>query len=119
MDAVAAIKLLLSASILLLVFALGLQASFADATSLLRNFLRSPHWLLRAMISMYVIVPAAAVALALAFDLPPALRGGLLAVASPRFRRSYPASSSSSAAIGPTCSVCWWPCRCRRSWSSR
>jgi len=81
MDAVAAIKLLLSASILLLVFALGLQASFADATSMLRNFLRSPHWLLRAMISMYVVVPAAAVALALSFELPPALRGGLLAVA--------------------------------------
>lgn len=81
MDALAVIKLLLSASILLLVFALGLQASFADATSLLRNLLRSPHWLLRAMISMYVVVPAAAVGLALAFDLPPALRGGLLAVA--------------------------------------
>jgi BASS family bile acid:Na+ symporter len=77
MDAVAAIKLLLSASILLLVFALGLQASFADATSMLRNFLRSPHWLLRAMISMYVVVPAAAVALALSFELPPALRGGV------------------------------------------
>jgi bile acid:Na+ symporter, BASS family len=81
MDAVAAIKLLLSASILLLVFALGLQASFADATSLLRNFLRSPHWLLRALVSMYVIVPAAALGLALVFDLPPGLRTGLLAVA--------------------------------------
>ncbi len=81
MDAVAAIKLLLSASILLLVFALGLQATFADATSLLRNFLRRPNWLLRALVSMYVIVPAAALALALAFDLPPGLRTGLLAVA--------------------------------------
>lgn len=81
MDAVAAIKLLLSASILLLVFALGLQATFADATSLLRNFLRKPNWLLRALVSMYVIVPAAALVLALAFDLPPGLRTGLLAVA--------------------------------------
>lgn len=81
MDAVAAIKLLLSASILLLVFALGLQASFADATSLLRNFLRRPHWLLRALIAMYVVVPAAAVGLALAFELPAPLRAGLLAVA--------------------------------------
>ncbi len=81
MDAAAAIKLVLNASILLLVFALGLQASFADATSLLRNFLRSPHWLLRALVSMYVIVPAAALGLALAFDLPPGLRTGLLAVA--------------------------------------
>lgn len=81
MDAVAAVKLLLSASILLLVFALGLQASFADATSLLRNFLRRPNWLLRALVSMYVIVPAAALVLALAFDLPPGLRTGLLAMA--------------------------------------
>jgi BASS family bile acid:Na+ symporter len=81
MDAVAAIKLLLSASIVLLVFALGLQATFADATTLLRNLLRGPHWLLRALIAMYVIVPAAAVGLALAFELPPPLRAGLLAVA--------------------------------------
>jgi BASS family bile acid:Na+ symporter len=81
MDAVAAIKLLLSASILLLVFALGLQATFADATTLLRNLLRRPNWLLRALIAMYVIVPAAAVGLALAFELPLALRAGLLAVA--------------------------------------
>ena len=81
MDAVAAIKLLLSASILLLVFALGLQATFADASSLLRNFLRQPNWLLRALIAMYVVVPAAAVGLALAFELPPTLRAGLLAVA--------------------------------------
>jgi bile acid:Na+ symporter, BASS family len=81
MDAVAAVKLLLSASILLLVFALGLQATFADATSLLRNFLRQPNWLLRALIAMYVVVPAAAVGLALAFELPPPLRAGLLAVA--------------------------------------
>lgn len=81
MDAVAATKLLLSASILLLVFALGLQATFADATSLLRNFLHKPHWLLRALIAMYVVVPAAAVGLALAFELAPPLRAGLLAVA--------------------------------------
>jgi BASS family bile acid:Na+ symporter len=81
MDATAAIKLLLNASILLLVFALGLQATFADAGSLLRNFLRSPNWLLRALVSMYIVVPAAALGLALAFDLPPGLRTGLLAVA--------------------------------------
>jgi hypothetical protein len=37
--------------------------------------------LLRALVSMYVIVPAAALGLALAFDLPPGLRTGLLAVA--------------------------------------
>jgi bile acid:Na+ symporter, BASS family len=81
MDATAAIKLLLNASILLLVFALGLQATFADAGSLLRNFLRSPNRLLRALVSMYVVVPVAALGLALAFDLPPGLRTGLLAVA--------------------------------------
>jgi BASS family bile acid:Na+ symporter len=81
MDAAAVVKLVLSASILLLVFALGLQASFADATSLLRNLLRSPHRLLRALVAMYVVVPAAAVGLAWIFELPPALRAGLLAVA--------------------------------------
>lgn len=81
MDAAAAVKLVLSASILLLVFALGLQATFADATSLLRNFLHRPNWLLRALIAMCVVVPVAAVVLALAFELPPPLRAGLLAVA--------------------------------------
>jgi BASS family bile acid:Na+ symporter len=80
-DAQAILKAALSASILLLVFALGLRSSFADATSLIRQFLRPPRRLLRALIAMYVVVPAVAIALGLMFDLPVSVRAGMLAMA--------------------------------------
>jgi len=81
MDIQALLKAALSASILMLVFALGLRASFADATSLFRQFLRPPHRLLRALIAMYVVVPAVAVALGLMLDLPLPVRAAMLAMA--------------------------------------
>jgi BASS family bile acid:Na+ symporter len=75
------IKLLITASILLLVFALGLRASFADATSFFREFLRPPNRLRRALIAMYVVVPIVAVVLAMAMDLATPVRAALLAMA--------------------------------------
>lgn len=81
MDAQAIVKAALSASILLLVFALGLRASFADATSLFRGLFRSPRRLLRALTAMYIVVPAVAVALGLLLDLSQPVRTGMLAMA--------------------------------------
>ncbi len=81
MDAQALIKAAISASILMLVFALGLRASFADATSLFRELFRPPRRLLRALIAMYIVVPAVAVGLGLLFDLSVPVRAGMLAMA--------------------------------------
>lgn len=75
------LKLLITASILLLVFALGARATFADATSQFRDLFRPPHRLLRALAAMYVVVPAVAAGAGLAFDLATPVRVGLLAIA--------------------------------------
>lgn len=80
MDGIHIIKLLLTTSILLLVFALGAHATLADATSFVRTVFRPPYWLLRALASMYVIVPAVAVWIGLVFDLERPIRVGLLAI---------------------------------------
>ncbi|NUO47853.1 MAG: Na+-dependent transporter [Polyangiaceae bacterium] len=61
------LMLAVQASIFLTVVALGLRARFRDAASLLRR----PGALSRALLSMYVLMPALAVLLALAFDLKP------------------------------------------------
>jgi BASS family bile acid:Na+ symporter len=81
MDGPQIIKLAATTSILLLVFALGARATFADATSLIRELFRPPYWLLRALLAMYVVVPAAAVWMGLVLDLPRPIRVGLLAIA--------------------------------------
>lgn len=81
MDAQTLVKTAISASILLLVFALGLRASFADATSLFRELFRPPNRLLRALTAMYIVVPALAISLGLLFDLSQPVRTGLLAMA--------------------------------------
>jgi BASS family bile acid:Na+ symporter len=77
----ALLKLLIAASILLLVFALGAHATFADATSLFRDLFQPPRRLLRALVAMYVVVPAAAAGMGLAFDLATPVRVALLAIA--------------------------------------
>ena len=61
MDGPQIIKLLATTSILLLVFALGARATLADAASFARESFKPPYWLLRALLAMYVVVPAAAV----------------------------------------------------------
>src|SRR5262245_37862885 len=81
MDGPQLVKLLITASVLLLVFSLGTRARFGDTASVLRALFQPLHRLARALVAMYVVVPAAAVAMGLAFDLPKAIRVGLLAVA--------------------------------------
>jgi BASS family bile acid:Na+ symporter len=75
------LKLLITASILLLVFALGARATFTDATSLFRDLFQPPRLLLRALVAMYIVVPAAAAGMGLAFDLATPVRVALLAIA--------------------------------------
>lgn len=77
MDAAHLIHIAVQASILLLVFALGLAASYEDATYLLRP----PTLLARALLSMYFVVPFFAVTLDALFDLTPAVKIALILIA--------------------------------------
>ena len=71
------IPLLVKASIWLTVFALGLEVSIEDVLFLGRK----PALLLRSLLAMDVIMPLVAVALAVAFDLRPAVKIALVALA--------------------------------------
>ncbi|MGH9882109.1 MAG: hypothetical protein ACRD6N_11795 [Pyrinomonadaceae bacterium] len=71
------IPLALKASIVLLVVGLGLKASLKDATYLFRR----PGQLLRALLAMNVLMPLFAVAVAVIFDLTPAVKIALVALA--------------------------------------
>src|SRR5438046_7653904 len=81
MDLEQLIKLAVVASVVLMVFGLGLRATWSDATSLFRNLFRPPHRLLRSLAAMFIAVPAVAVAVALLFDLPLPVKVALLAMA--------------------------------------
>lgn len=81
MDLAQLVKGSVAASLLLMVFALGLRATFAEATSLFRDIFRPPYRLLRAVFTMNVAVPVVAVCVAMLFDLPQAVRIALLAMA--------------------------------------
>lgn len=70
------IPLILKTSIVLIVLELGLKANVADATSLFRR----PHHLVRALLSMNVVMPLFALALALSFNLHPAVKIALVAL---------------------------------------
>ncbi len=70
------IPLALKASILLNVFAIGLRASLQDATYLFRR----PGQLVRALLAMNLLMPLFAVALAVLFDLNPAVKIALVAL---------------------------------------
>ena len=74
MSLMAIVVLMLKVGIGLGIFAVGLRASFQDATFLFRR----PDHLLNALISMFVIMPLVAVTLALAFDLPPDVKIALV-----------------------------------------
>src|SRR5262245_55983397 len=76
MDVAELIRLAITASILLLVFGLGLGATTADVTHLLRR----PRSLASALLAMYVVVPTVAAALAGLFDLPLAVEVALVAM---------------------------------------
>lgn len=81
MDAAQIVKGMLGVSLMLIVFGLGLKATFTDATFLLRTIAKPPHRLARALFSMYVVVPIVATAIALVFDLPRPVKIALLAMA--------------------------------------
>jgi len=70
------ILLVLKVSILLTVFALGLQATFADAAFLFRR----PKLLIRGFLSMNVIMPLVALILVMTFHLNPAVKIALVAL---------------------------------------
>src|SRR6476661_5819547 len=74
MNMIEIILLVLKASIMLAVFAIGLKATFADATFLFRR----PGQLLRAFLSMNVLMPLVALALGAPFDLHPAIKIALV-----------------------------------------
>jgi|SRR6185436_15254042 BASS family bile acid:Na+ symporter len=71
------ILLVLKASIIVSVFAIGLKATFADATFLFRR----PGHLVRALLSMNVLMPLTALAVGAPFDLHPAVKIALVVIA--------------------------------------
>ena len=73
----AIILLVLEASIILSVFAIGLKATFADGTFLFRR----PGHLIRALVSMNVLMPLTALAVGAPFDLHPAVKIALVVIA--------------------------------------
>jgi BASS family bile acid:Na+ symporter len=77
MDLASLIPLVVKVSILLTVFALGLQVSIEDVLSLLRR----PSLLLRSLLAMNVVMPLLAVGLAAAFKFHPAVEIALVALA--------------------------------------
>jgi BASS family bile acid:Na+ symporter len=81
MDIAQLAKLALSTSIPLLVVALGMRATFADATMLFREIFRPPHRLSRAVLALNVAVPVVAVVVAKLFGLPAAVKLAILAMA--------------------------------------
>ena len=58
MDLAQLIRWLVTVSLLLMVFGLGLRATWADATFLIRHLFQPPHRLLRAIVVMFIVVPA-------------------------------------------------------------
>jgi bile acid:Na+ symporter, BASS family len=76
MTITAVILLVLKASIILSVFAIGLKATFADATFLFRR----PAHLLRALVSMNVLMPVVALSIGAPFDLHPAVKIALVVI---------------------------------------
>jgi len=71
------IPVAISISIVLLVLGIGLNATSRDATHLLRQ----PAQLVRSLGALYLAMPVCAVAMALAFDLRPAVKIALVAAA--------------------------------------
>ena len=77
MNIAAVLPLLLKASIALTVVTFGLRATPGDATSLLRD----PARLARSMLAVVLLMPLFAIALAVLFDLHPAVKIALVALA--------------------------------------
>jgi BASS family bile acid:Na+ symporter len=68
------LMLMLKVSLALSIFAIGLKATFRDATCMVRR----PAKFLRSVISVYLLVPAFAIVLAMSFNLNPAVKIALV-----------------------------------------
>ena len=77
MSIAAVVVVVVKASIALLVFGLGLHGTMRDAIHLFRH----PHLLARALLSMSVVMPIAAMLIAMMFQLQPAVKVALIALA--------------------------------------
>src|SRR5262245_38334249 len=77
MDLAALVGLTVRISIVLIVFSLGLRATHEDALYLFRR----PRHAVRSLLSMNVVMPLVAVAIAVAFDLGLAVEATLIALA--------------------------------------
>jgi BASS family bile acid:Na+ symporter len=77
MNAAELIKIAIAVSMFLVVFAVGLTATLRDAASLFRQ----PGQLARVVVAMYVVMLAVVIGVALAFDLHPAVKITLGALA--------------------------------------
>lgn len=77
MDIAKLIALAIQISMALIVLGVALRASLSDLTYLLRK----PGLLIRSLLSMYVIMPLFAIAIALLFDLNPLVEAALIALA--------------------------------------
>jgi BASS family bile acid:Na+ symporter len=77
MSAVQLIGLAIQLSMALIIFCVGLDARFSDLTFLWRK----PGLLLRSLLAMLVVMPVLAVAMAMAFDLHPAVEIAMVASA--------------------------------------
>lgn len=102
MGAIAVAKLVLTAGTVLTVFSIGLRARPADTLLLLRN----PKLGVRAMVSMFVLVPLFVVGLALALQLGPTDRAALMALSISPMPPILPRRQAVVGGGGTTPSVC-------------
>lgn len=109
------LPLVLQGSLLLLVFALGLTATLADATYLFRR----PGQLLRSVAAINVAVPLVAALLVAMLPLAPVVKLAIVLMAVSPLPPVIPENSSSWAGRGHTSAACTSPSRCSPSSSCR
>ena len=111
MDLATLIPLALKTSIVFIVFGLALNASLDDALYLFRR----PRELVRSLLSMNVIMPLFAAAIAVIFGLHPAVKIALLVLAVSPVPPILPKKEIKAGGARPTRSDCSSQRRCSRS----
>ena len=104
------IPLALKASIILVIFILGLNVRPQDAAYLFRR----PGKLMRSLLSMNVVMPLFAAGVVAAFELHPAVELALIALAVSPIPPLLPRKSLKAGERRLTPSACLWPRRCWR-----
>jgi hypothetical protein len=115
MSMTAIILLILKASIILSVFAIGLRATFADATFMFRR----PGLLFRGLLAMNLLMPLIALGIAAALDLHPAVKIALVVISVSPIPPILPKKMLNAGGKEDTQSVCWSRLRFYRSSSYR